>query len=244
MRSPIASVACALALAGSAFAQAPGQPPTREQIDSVMAELRQHPDLAGSRVERSLQFKRPAEEKRKEAKPDPSFWRWLADFVRWLSEASRWLVWLLGALAVALLAVRLRGWWRERADLALPRASSAPTHVRDLDIRPQTLPPDIGAAALALWRDGKLREALSLLYRGALSRLVHGHAVPIRASSTEGDCLLLASPALAASSLAYLELLITAWQRAVYAERPPSDEQMRLLCATFDARLGAAEAAT
>ena len=48
----------------------------------------------------------------------------------------------------------------------------APTHVRDLDIRPETLPADIGAAARQLWERGEQRAALALLYRGMLSRLV------------------------------------------------------------------------
>src|SRR4029079_6929748 len=69
----------------------------------------------------------------------------------------------------------------------------APTHVRDLDIRPESPTDDIGAAARQLWDRGEQRAALALLYRGMLSRLAHVHRVPIRDSSTEGDCVELAS---------------------------------------------------
>ena len=55
--------------------------------------------------------------------------------------------------------------------------------------RRKTLPPDVGAAAAALARAGRLREALSLLYRGALSELVHRRGVRLLASHTEGDVL-------------------------------------------------------
>ena len=80
-----------------------------------------------------------------------------------------------------------------RACRAATRPFVAPTHVRDLDIRPESLPADIGAAARALWDRGEHRAALALLYRGMLSRLAHVHRVPIRDSSTEGDCLALAA---------------------------------------------------
>ena len=55
----------------------------------------------------------------------------------------------------------------------------APSHVRDLDIRPESLPDDVGAAALALWQRGEQRAALALLYRG--------HAVAPRARSLRAD---------------------------------------------------------
>ena len=102
----------------------------------------------------------------------------------------------------------------------------------------------VGADALALWQQGRLQEAMSLLYRGALSRLVHGHGVPIRASSTEGDCLRLARPHLAEGPARYFALLVDAWRATVYAARPPADGTMQLLCAEFDRRLPAPTEAT
>jgi hypothetical protein len=83
---------------------------------------------------------------------------------------------------------------------------------------------------------------MSLLYRGALSQLVHRHQVPIRASSTEGDCLRLAAPQLPAAARAYLESLVAAWRQTVYAGRLPADEQALSLCTGFDAGLAMAGA--
>jgi hypothetical protein len=207
-------------------------------VDRVAQDLREHPDLAGSRVERSLRFKKNEREPEKRTQ-DASAFRWIADFFSWMSNSARWLLWTLCAVIAAVLLVRLRAWWLARDGLDDSATRLAPTRVRDLDIRPESLPVDVGAAALALWRAGRMHEALSLLYRGALSRLVHGHGVAIQASSTEGDCLRLAGKVLSMSAMSYLEVLVTAWQQAVYADQPPRDEQMALLCATFDARLTA-----
>jgi hypothetical protein len=112
-----------------------------------------------------------------------------------------------------------------------------PTHVRDLDIRPESLPDDVGGAALELWERGEHRAALALLYRGLLSRLAHVHAVPIRDSSTEGDCLALAATHLPATRAAYVERLIRVWQRAVYGNVEPTEEEFHFLGATFASAL-------
>jgi len=108
---------------------------------------------------------------------------------------------------------------RLRSDTRLETRGSkfvAPTHVQDLDIRPESLPPDIGAAGRALWERGDRRAALALLYRGMLSRLAHVHEVPIRDSSTEGDCLALAARTLDPARVAYVTRLVRTWQRFTY----------------------------
>jgi hypothetical protein len=152
-------------------------------------------------------------------------------------------MWLRGAAAVGVLLVFLRRWMRLHADDAGGRAFVLPSHVRDLDIRPQSLPDDIAAAARALWLRGEQRAALSLLYRGALSRLVHGHAVPIRAASTEGECVQIAARTLPEPASAFFARLVGAWQVAVYGAHTPETASVLALCDEFDRQLPAAAAA-
>ena len=83
----------------------------------------------------------------------------------------------------------------------------------------RAFPPDIGAAARALWDRGEHRAALALLYRGMLSRLAHVHRVPIRDSSTEGDCLALAASHLTETT-ARLRVAPRARLAAVRLRRP------------------------
>jgi len=84
---------------------------------------------------------------------------------------------------------------------------------------------------------------LSLLYRGALSRLVHQHAVPIRAASTEGECVALAAARLAPERSAFFGRLVSAWQLAVYGARLPESSSVLALCADFDTQFRAAPVA-
>ncbi len=90
-----------------------------------------------------------------------------------------------------------------------------------LAVAPESLPDDVAAAALAAARAGRLREALSLLYRGALSALVHRHEVRLEPGDTEGDCVRLAARSLEGGAAGYFAGLVGAWQHAAYAGRDP-----------------------
>ncbi len=214
----------------------------RAQVEEALAVVRADPDLPGSHKERTLRFKK-TDADAPEPKPSPRA-PWLVDLARWIADGGRVLVWVLGALAVAALAVKLRHWIQVRAPAwARPGSTVLPSHVRDLDIRPESLPEQIGLAARELWERGEQRPALSLLYRGALSRLVHGHGVPIRAASTEGECVMLAAQRLPPTPSAYVGQLVQAWQLAVYGARLPESAQVLTLCAEFDSQLRATPAA-
>ena len=62
---------------------------------------------------------------------------------------------------------------------------------------------------------------MSLLYRGALSSLVHAKGVEFRAGDTERDCLRRVLPVLPREGHAYFGELIAAWEAAAYAGRLP-----------------------
>lgn len=232
------SVLCA---AGATAAAEPRT--TREQVRAAAERVRADPNMPGSKIEKSLRFKDSDKEKEDaERDGDAAGLDWLRDFAKAVAEGARWLVWGLAALAIAWLVVRIHRLVRVRAGGARARAEDLPSHVGSLDIRPQTLPEDIGGAAAALWQRGQHRGALSLLYRGALSRLVHLHAVPVRAASTEDECVALAAARLAPGPQAYFAQLVRAWQLAAYGGRLPATGEVLALCDGFDRHLGAPEA--
>ena len=228
-------LALVVGMAGAQAAEAPS--PTRQQVEAALAEVKNDPNLPGTRIEQKLQFKeddkKPEPDEPKPAKRDPSRSRW-GDWLAQLSEGARWLVWGAMGLLVLWVLVRCRRWWSVRGVFVRQGADTLPSHVRSLDIRPESLPPSVGDEAAGLWQRGEDRAALSLLYRGALSRLVHGDALPIAAASTEGECVALAAQALAPERAAFFERLVQAWQLAVYGARRPSTETVLALCAGFD----------
>jgi hypothetical protein len=228
------------AAAADTDAPSPSRPPRADvaAVEAAASSVRAGTDLGGFRKERTWRFKKRDDPT--PPSPDP-FW---LDLARWLAEGGRWLMWLLGAGLIAAALVTARRWLAVHGDAIRSRGARLPSHVRELDIRPESLPADIGGAVRELWLGGERRAALSLLYRGALSRLVHSYEVAIGDASTEGDCLQLARAALPGERSDFVAALIGTWQLAVYGDRPLRSDDVLRLCADFDRMLPALASAS
>lgn len=142
----------------------------------------------------------------------------------------------------------LLGWllWRNRHLLAGTgdrpvRTPRRPARVvMGMDVRPESLPGDVGGEARRLWGEGRGREAMALLYRGAVSWMVGRGGVAISESDTEGDCLRKVRQD-GSEHLDYFERLTEAWQVLAYAGRQPGAELVDELCGGWPFREGGAE---
>lgn len=145
------------------------------------------------------------------------FWARLGLFLADVSQALLWVAAGLGVIAIALIARR----YLPRFFAESPDAYRPPDALFGLAVTPESLPDDVAGTAAALARQGRLREALSLLYRGALSVLVHRDHVRLAEGDTEGDCLLAARNVLPQAGGEYFTRLVRAWTAAAYAARLP-----------------------
>ncbi|HEY0940967.1 MAG TPA: DUF4129 domain-containing protein [Steroidobacter sp.] len=238
MRSRIRAIGLALALAWitCAFAALVLPSPAiaaleETEILDALDKVSEDPNLSPERKIRTLRWL----DDRKQSERRKSGWiSWLEGLFQWIGGASRLLLWIAIVILVALLAVFLKRVFSGISYTPQAQTPQAPTHVQEMDIRPESLPDDIGGAALRLWEQNEHRAALALLYRGLLSRLVHSHAVPIRESTTEADCLTLAAPRLRADITEYTTQLVRVWQHAVYGARKPAESEVRALCVGFN----------
>ena len=132
--------------------------------------------------------------------------------------------------------------YRFRHRLGLPVAREtvweAPAAVAGLDIRLESLPPDVPAAARHLFVRGEPRAALALLYRAALAELVHRKGMEIPVSATEGDCLRAAGDHLDSGPAATFKTLTLTWQRLAYKDDLPTREAFEGLCEAWPAAFG------
>ena len=233
------------AASATAAASAPALTPAGRaaRTDAVVRQLRADPLISGRHKEHELQWKKDEPKNKRQAQKQEPDSNWFKSFLDFLNDTSRFLFWGIVLVGVAVLLVsgrhlvQLQGLRRRAA------AQTVVSHVRDLDVRPESLPDDVGAAAWALWQAGQVPAALSLLYRGALSRLIHRHHVPITASATEGECLDLARPRLETGALRYVTQVVRAWEASIYGGRTLSAAMGEVLCTGFAARLDAAPAA-
>lgn len=238
-------VLCALLCAASPAFAVGGDTPTPQDIDKAVEAVKKDPNLAAEKSIRTLTWKSSDSEDDEPRRNShwPSWFKWIPNLFYWIGQASQMLVWVLIAALVGLLVLFVVRLVRDTRLESKGSKFVAPTHVQDLDIRPESLPPDIGAAARALWDRGEQRAALALLYRGMLSRLAHVHEVPIRDSSTEGDCLMLAERKLDPVRVAYITQLVRTWQRFTYGGIAIADSIAHELCAGFAHNLDAPGAA-
>jgi len=217
-------------------ARAPAGSPDRAEIVRALEVVKADPNLATERTIKTLRWRQSTE-----TKPSGNY-AWIAGLFRWLEESARLLLWLGLIVLAGLLVVYIARFVRTRRVSRGEATFVAPTHVRDLDIRPESLPAEIGIAARMLWDRGDHRAALALLYRGMLSRLAHVHRIPIRDSSTEGDCLALAASHLTDGRREYASRLVSVWQRFVYGGQDTQSAAVYVLCDGFATALDAPSA--
>jgi len=156
----------------------------------------------------------------------------LGSFMHIVAQILRVLVWVLAGAALLYAAY----WILRRLDWIRPppRAQwTPPSTLFGLDVRPESLPEDVAAAAAQLARSGNLIGALSLLYRGALVALLHRDQIELLSGDTEADCLLKTRGRLAAPSYAYFSGLLSVWQSAAYAHRMPPQREVEQLASEW-----------
>ncbi len=236
-----AGAASAPAIAASAASGPAATPEERAaRIDAAVRQLRGDPLISGQHKEHELQWKKDEDKKpKKKDKAEPES-NWFKSFLEFVNYTSRFLFWGGTAVLVAVLLVSARHLVQLQGLRRRGALPSVVSHVRDLDVRPESLPDDVGAAAWTLWQAGKVPAALSLLYRGALSRLIHRHQVPITASATEGECLDLARARIETGAFRYVTQVVRAWEASTYGGRTLSAAMGETLCSGFATRLDAA----
>ncbi len=140
------------------------------------------------------------------------------------------LAWIMRALAIAVLiglVIWLAWRWNQRFERARQHKDQ-----RQPPPGPQTraarayssLPDDIPAAAMEAWQAGHPRQAMSLLYRGAVVRLLPEKR--INQARTEREIIAaLDQAAISHDTLAWMKSLVNAWLGTAWADRPPREEE-------------------
>jgi len=210
---------------------------TPADVQTAVEAMRHDPNLRRDKTTRSLHWV-AGKDKPTPPQDAPA---WIVSLFRFMSESASLLIWVAGAIGLAVAAVWVFRLVRSRrAAPPPPAAVRGSSRVQNLDIDPDSLPADVGAAALSLLEEGRAREALSLLYRGALSRIVHRFAVAVGESFTEGEALRAVQRRLDGPRVQYFSSLLALWQRVVYAAEAPAAESVAMLCRSFAPNFDAA----
>ncbi len=211
---------------------------SRQLIESVL----QGQDFGEERTVRKWRFKGWSEA------DDETIPEWVIDFLEWLELFKDWAevlsniaAWVKVLLVLAFAGLLFYLFRRYRGPLSrLGRRQpekTAPEVLFGLDVTPESLPPDVPARVMALWAEAGYREALSLLYRASLSRLIDKYELAFRASHTEAECAALVRAHGIDSLSEYFWQLTNAWRRLAYGHQLPESETIKGLCDGWTAEL-------
>ncbi len=208
----------------------------REAIDAVLA------DETFGRVQEATRWRYIGEDAQDQVDDNP-LQEWLSGFSQGLAAISELLLWLTvgGVLAYLLYWFINNRSWNPGAFAASKNGRELPTEIAGLDLRPESLPDDPASEAERLIEGGDFRGALSLLYRAALSVLIHQHALEIPLGATEGECQGLVARQLEATLSGCFSALTRVWQRLAYAHQPPERERALTLCREWRSCFGEAD---
>lgn len=241
--STVASTAALLAFAIAlccGLQAAPGHAQSQAAVRDPAAEVKkvyERPELDPYEERTSLEWLGPKDSRERRAR-GPT---WVDRLGSSAGELLRVLAWVALGLALAFLLFHLV---RRLGLLARTQARNAqppPSTLFGLDVRPETLPADPAGAALQLAREGRILQALSLLYRGALSTLLHRDGTQLAGGDTEADCLEKSRGRLPEPGYRYFAQLLAAWQRAAYARREVPQAEVETLCRDWPLHFSAQE---
>ncbi len=219
---------------------------TKQQLENVF----QSEDFKiHERVEKRLQedpdgdswMFSPKESKSKPATPSSNWWNFGS-----IKGLGAVMYYMLLALLVALLAYII---WRivrylpnmkykkQFKDEVIEREV---TSIMGMEITPESLPTDLISVARREWAAGNTKNALSLLYRGAIASYIERDQIRIEEGDTEADCLRRLKEQEISRDLDYFSKLTNNWVVQAYNHMAPANEIWEGLCNTwpFGKRVG------
>ena len=167
-------------------------------------------------------------------RPTPPWLRTLVQVLAVAAEFGLWIVLGLVVLALALTARRwlpwVRGFGATRTPDSEVTVSAAP--------EPDALPDDLAGQARGLWREGRPRRALALLYRGSVEAMAARIGRALVPGSTEAQCLRASRGMPEPADREAFARIVRTWQLAAYAHRLPHDEEFESLLGELSLRFG------
>jgi hypothetical protein len=215
------------------------QPPSTERAAREIKEILKRPEFEQYREETVLQYLGKTQEKKKKTTEYDS--PLLTTIVEALAQLLRVAVWIGLGIAIAFLLyylLRRLGVLDDLFGAGKKDRYVPPDTLFGLDVRPESLPDDVAAAALQLAKSGELLNALSLLYRGALITLLHRDGVELVGGDTEEDCLHKSMNRIPDPTHSYLARLLLMWQRLAYARRNVPATDVEALCSEWGIYFG------
>lgn len=208
-----------------------GTVPDDRSLREAVERAEQDATMAPKAVIERWQMNEP-QDARAEAAP-------LAVLGRILSLIGEYGLWFVVAGLVLVLLITAPRWlkWFGGADRTTREREAAPVRTHEAAVA-VPLPDDIPTAVRTLWRAGRERDALALLYRASVEVMSVRANVTLVPGATEAHCLRASRQMPSAEDRDAFAQAVRTWQYAAYAQHLPAPAEFDALLSTLSRRFG------
>ena len=176
---------------------------------------------------------------------------WFIDFIEWLAEVfdtedyldglktTAGILKLLLIIGFVIIIIYLLRKFQGplRQFISRKPVEEGPTVMFGFDVTPESIPQNVVEQVLADCQENRYREAVGLLYRASLSRLIEQHKLKFRYSYTESECAQLVIGTGVVSLGQFFSDLTDTWKRLAYGHVVPDFATVEALCLSWSKEL-------
>lgn len=204
----------------------------RKAVDRAYADPLLNAKRKQARWEKRRGFEQPNQNK----PPDLS---WMAAVAKFFALVGEWGLWIIAGILLLVLLATAPRWWPWMRGSLHRRGAKAESEVEvEAMPLPDALPENVVAAARRLWREGRPRHALALLYRASVDSMTARAGVVLPPGATESECLRASRRMPDADDRGLFARMVKVWQYAAYAQRLPAEDEFETLLGELRQRYG------
>ncbi|MEM9688223.1 MAG: hypothetical protein AAF917_01975 [Pseudomonadota bacterium] len=147
-------------------------------------------------------------------------------------------IWLVVALLLLMIFMTRKQWLPYLTSVKDAAAFRPRVVLADGEVTQDDLPDDIPGEVRSLWRDGRKREALSLLYRASVFAAVMRYEIRLPDSATEQACLREVRRHADEAGHRFFRRVVTAWMLCAYASRIVDESALDALTTEWSQHFG------
>jgi hypothetical protein len=232
---------CFIGFANSAYAGS-AKIISKKEASLVIDKVLEHDDFGKEKKETAWKLK-------KIEKIDFNLPKWLKNFLESFGKNFEWmqnvpkiagiilevLAWVLGGIIVVFIFYKIKQnkQWFQYYREAPQKNFNAPSKFFGLDISEKSLPDNIIHNVRNLLKNNEIRNALSLLYRGTLVKLINDFNIQIPSSATENECISLVKLKSGKRERIFFQTLTQMWLAMAYGHITPKRQTIEEVCQTW-----------
>ncbi|MCP3900814.1 MAG: hypothetical protein GY707_13990, partial [Desulfobacteraceae bacterium] len=180
--------------------------------------------------------------------------QWLKDFLESFRHSFKWMqnipkfagtilelfAWIAGGIIIVFIFYKIqqnKQWFQYYKKVPLKK-NKVPSKLFGLDLSEKSLPDDIIHKVRELLKNNEIRKALSLLYRGAIVRLINDFNIKIPSSATENECVMLVKSKAKKREVTFFQALTQMWLAMAYGHVTPKRQMVEEVCQTWQILYG------